>query len=53
MHDLLSLKHQQREQLLSASHSAMLNEAYQTLKDPNKRAQYLLSLEGKELRWAS
>eukprot|EP01102_Stenamoeba_stenopodia_P000136 TRINITY_DN10101_c0_g1_i1.p1 TRINITY_DN10101_c0_g1~~TRINITY_DN10101_c0_g1_i1.p1 ORF type:complete len:312 (-),score=85.27 TRINITY_DN10101_c0_g1_i1:16-921(-) len=40
------VKKSKREQTLSGNHSALLNEAYQTLKDPNKRVQYLLSLEG-------
>ena len=38
-----------REQEWSLEQSSMLNDAYRTLKDPIKRTQYLLHLEGVEL----
>lgn len=38
-----------REQEWSLEQSSMLNDAYRTLKDPIKRTQYLLRLEGVEL----
>ncbi|MCW8277023.1 co-chaperone HscB [Pseudomonas sp. PCH199] len=39
----------EREQRLALEQSASLNEAYQTLKNPPKRARYLLALSGGEL----
>ena len=39
----------EREQRLALEQSASLNEAYQTLKSPPKRARYLLALNGGEL----
>ena len=39
----------EREQRLALEQSASLNEAYQTLKNPPKRARYLLALNGGEL----
>ncbi len=39
----------QREQLWSLEQSSQLNDAYRTLKDPIKRTEYLLRLEGVEL----
>src|SRR5271166_204896 len=39
----------QKEQEWSLEQSSMLNDAYRTLKDPIKRTQYLLHLEGVEL----
>ena len=39
----------EREQRLALEQSASLNEAYQTLKSPAKRARYLLALKGGEL----
>ncbi|MFU2329779.1 co-chaperone HscB [Pseudomonas sp. NFX98] len=39
----------QSEQRLALEQSASLNEAYQTLKNPPKRARYLLALNGGEL----
>ena len=39
----------EREQRLALEQSASLNEAYQTLKNPPKRARYLLALQGGEL----
>ncbi|NHN76674.1 co-chaperone HscB [Azotobacter chroococcum] len=38
-----------REQRLALEESARLNEAYQTLKSPSRRARYLLSLQGEEM----
>jgi molecular chaperone HscB len=34
------------ERRLALEHTARLNEAYRTLKDPQRRAEYLMSLEG-------
>jgi len=39
----------EREQRLALEHSASLNEAYQTLKNPSQRARYLLALRGRDL----
>jgi molecular chaperone HscB len=39
----------ERERLWSLEQSSMLNDAYRTLKDPIKRTEYLLRLEGVEL----
>ncbi len=39
----------EREQRLALEQSASLNEAYQTLKSPPKRARYLLAMNGGEL----
>ncbi|WP_028620146.1 co-chaperone HscB [Pseudomonas sp. Ant30-3] len=39
----------EREQRLALEQSASLNEAYQTLKNPPKRARYLLAMNGGEL----
>ena len=39
----------EREQRLALERSANLNEAYQTLKSPPKRARYLLAMGGREL----
>ena len=39
----------EREQRLALEQSASLNEAYQTLKSPAKRARYLLAMNGGEL----
>ena len=39
----------EREQRLALEQSASLNEAYQTLKSPSKRARYLLAMNGGEL----
>ena len=39
----------EREQRLALEQSASLNEAYHTLKNPPKRARYLLALQGGEL----
>ena len=38
-----------QEQLLAAKKSTLVNDAYQTLKNPLKRAEYLLSLRGVEM----
>jgi molecular chaperone HscB len=40
---------QQQERAWSLEQSSMLNDAYRTLKDPIKRTEYLLRLEGVEL----
>ena len=39
----------EREQRVALEQSASLNEAYQTLKNPPKRARYLLAMGGREL----
>jgi len=39
-----------REKRLSMQQASMINEAYQALKDPLKRAQYLLSLHGVDVK---
>ncbi len=39
----------EREQRLAIERSANLNEAYQTLKSPSRRARYLLTLQGREM----
>ena len=39
----------EREQRLALEQSASLNEAYQTLKSPPKRARYLLAMNGREM----
>ncbi|MCD5993830.1 co-chaperone HscB [Pseudomonas sp. CDFA 602] len=39
----------EREQRLALERSASLNEAYQTLKSPPKRARYLLAMNGNEV----
>ena len=39
----------EREQRVALERSASLNEAYQTLKSPPKRARYLLALQGDEV----
>lgn len=38
-----------QEQLLAVQKSSMINDAYQTLKNPLKRAEYLLKVRGTEL----
>ena len=49
LHPDLSAGSGDREQEWSLEQSSMLNDAYRTLKDPIKRTQYLLRLEGVEL----
>ncbi|MBT8768207.1 co-chaperone HscB [Pseudomonas boanensis] len=39
----------EREQRLALEHAAQLNDAYQTLKSPPRRALYLLALKGQQL----
>jgi molecular chaperone HscB len=39
----------EQEQLLSVQKSAQINDAYQVLKDPLKRAEYLLTLRGVDM----
>ncbi|KAG8683142.1 hypothetical protein FRC08_014506 [Ceratobasidium sp. 394] len=39
----------EKEKATAAEHSSLLNKAYETLKSPLKRAEYLLSLRGVEL----
>jgi molecular chaperone HscB len=49
LHPDLSAVADSKEQEWSLEQSSMLNDAYRTLKDPIKRTQYLLHLEGVEL----
>src|SRR6266849_3135582 len=46
LHPDLNARADQREQEWSLEQSSLLNDAYRTLKDPIKRMQYLLTLEG-------
>jgi molecular chaperone HscB len=49
LHPDLNARAGSREQEWSMEQSSLLNDAYRTLKDPIKRTQYLLHLEGVEL----
>ena len=49
LHPDLYARAEKREQEWSLEQSSQLNDAYRTLKDPIKRTQYLLRLEGVEL----
>jgi molecular chaperone HscB len=49
LHPDLFARKDSREQEWSLEQSSLLNDAYRTLKDPIKRTQYLLQLEGVEL----
>jgi len=49
LHPDLSARASSQEQQWSLEQSSLLNDAYRTLKDPVKRTQYLLKLEGVEL----
>ncbi len=49
LHPDLNARADKREQEWSLEQSSLLNDAYRTLKDPVKRTQYLLRLEGVEL----
>ena len=49
LHPDLNARSDKREQEWSLEQSSLLNDAYRTLKDPIKRTQYLLRLEGVEL----
>jgi molecular chaperone HscB len=49
LHPDLNARADGKEQEWSLEQSSMLNDAYRTLKDPIKRTQYLLQLEGVEL----
>jgi molecular chaperone HscB len=49
LHPDLYARTDKREQEWSLEQSSLLNDAYRTLKDPIKRTQYLLRLEGVEL----
>jgi molecular chaperone HscB len=49
LHPDLNARADSREQEWSLEQSSLLNDAYRTLKDPIKRTQYLLQLEGIEL----
>jgi molecular chaperone HscB len=49
LHPDLNARAGAQEQEWSVQQSSMLNDAYRTLKDPVKRTQYLLKLEGVEL----
>jgi molecular chaperone HscB len=49
LHPDLSARASRREQEWSLEQSSMLNDAYRTLRDPIKRTEYLLHLEGIEL----
>jgi len=49
LHPDLTARASAKEQAWSLEQSSMLNDAYRTLRDPIKRTQYLLRLEGIEL----
>lgn len=49
LHPDLNARADKREQEWSLEQSSLLNDAYRTLKDPIRRTQYLLRLEGVEL----
>jgi molecular chaperone HscB len=49
LHPDLTVRASAKEQAWSLEQSSMLNDAYRTLRDPIKRTQYLLRLEGIEL----
>jgi molecular chaperone HscB len=49
LHPDLNARADKREQEWSLQQSSLLNDAYRTLKDPIKRTEYLLRLEGVEL----
>jgi molecular chaperone HscB len=49
LHPDLYARAEQREQEWSLEQSSLLNDAYRTLKDPIRRTQYLLRLEGIEI----
>ncbi|HEX3820070.1 MAG TPA: Fe-S protein assembly co-chaperone HscB [Candidatus Sulfotelmatobacter sp.] len=49
LHPDLSARASSKEQQWSLEQSSLLNDAYRTLRDPVKRTQYLLKLEGIEL----
>jgi molecular chaperone HscB len=49
LHPDLSARASSQEQQWSLEQSSLLNDAYRTLRDPIKRTQYLLRLEGVEL----
>src|SRR2546427_184911 len=49
LHPDLNARADKQEQEWSLQQSSLLNDAYRTLKDPVKRTQYLLGLEGVEL----
>lgn len=49
LHPDLSARSSTQEQEWSLEQSSLLNDAYRTLRDPIKRTQYLLKLEGVEL----
>ena len=49
LHPDLSARADRREQEWSLEQSSLLNDAYRTLKDPIRRTEYLLQLEGVEL----
>src|SRR5580704_10860602 len=49
LHPDLNARADKREQEWSLEQSSLLNDAYRTMKDPIRRTQYLLGLEGVEL----
>jgi molecular chaperone HscB len=49
LHPDMSAQAESQERAWSLEQSSLLNDAYRTLKDPIKRTQYLLRLEGVEL----
>src|SRR5690242_9534438 len=53
LHPDIHAGHESREQQWSLEQSSRLNDAYRTLKDPIRRTEYLLRMEGVELEGQS